>query len=84
MEGGASPASLLTDEKLPKNAQNADYHRKPTSACSLQHGHGGSIQRCRIAYDTVLARYILLGHCLPEGNENALTTSSSPCYASHA
>lgn len=27
MEGGASPASLLSDEKLPKPAQKADYHR---------------------------------------------------------
>ena len=45
MEGGASPASLLSDEKLPKPAQNAEYQRKPASACTLQNHHDKSIQK---------------------------------------
>ena len=81
---GPSPASLLWGEKLPKPAQNADYHPKPASACSLQHRHDTSIQKLSDSIRYCAGSLYPAGELSARGHENALTSSSNPSHASHA
>lgn len=69
VEGGASPASLPSDEKLPKPAQSADYHRNKRAPAARSTVTVEVFRSCRIAYGTVPALKILLGHFLPVGME---------------
>ncbi len=65
MEGGASPASLLSDEKLPKSAQMADYHRKPQRAPVARSTVTLEVFiSLRTAYGYSADSYNLLGHFL--------------------
>ena len=65
MEGGASPASLLSDEKLPKPAQKADYHRNKRAPAARSTVMVEVLEV--VGQHMVPALKIPLGHCLPEG-----------------